>query len=64
MLTFLLILASSGLPAASVIFFIVGAAFFLFSLLYGAFRAPLAWDRGIGVGLMISGIGLHVLFGL
>lgn len=55
---------ASGIPDWSVIFFIVGAFLFIFSTLWGAFREPWAWDRGLGVGLMVFGIGLKVMFGV
>jgi hypothetical protein len=55
---------TSNLPPWSAILFIVGAAFFILSTLYGWFREPWAWDRGIGYGLMILGIGLKVVFGM
>lgn len=56
--------ASSGVPAWSTIFFIAGAAFWVVSVLVGAFRSPWEWDRGIGLGLMVFAIGLRVVFGV
>lgn len=59
-----LILATSGVPDWSTIFFISGAAFWIVSVLWGLFREPWGWDRGIGLGLMVFAIGLRVIFGV
>lgn len=60
----LLLFADSGIPPISVMLFIVGAFLFIVSALWGAFREPLSWERGSGIGLMIFAIGLRVMFGV
>jgi hypothetical protein len=59
-----LFILQSGIPDASVIFFIVGAGFWIVSILYGLFKEPWGWDRGLGVGLMVFGVGLKIIFGV
>ena len=64
-MTNLLALATEGgssFPPISVIIFIIGAFLFLASNLWGAFRTPWVWDRGLGIGLMVFAIGLRVIF--
>jgi len=64
-MTLLTVLAqASGVPAASVILFIIGAAFWLFSIFYGLSRAPLWWSHELGLGLMILAIGVRIIFAM
>lgn len=61
------LLAATGLSAWSVIFFIAGAAFLIFSLIYGALHAspgaPGFWGRtDLGIALIIVAIALKVIF--
>ena len=60
----LLLLAAGGLPALSTCLMIVGAFLFIFSTLYGWVREPWAWDRNLGIGLMVLAIGCKDIFGL
>jgi hypothetical protein len=62
----LLVTGASQVPPVSVIIFIVGAALWLLSFLWGRFGTPWAWDtnHGFGVSLMVFAIGLRVIFGV
>jgi len=70
MFAMFLLLATSGLPAWSVVCFIVGVAIWLFGLFFG-WRYPaspnVAWaGRGVDLGtmLVILSIALHDIFGV
>lgn len=55
---------ASGVPGVAVILFIVGAAFWVLSTLYGWAREPWTWDRNFGEGLMVLAVGLRIIFGI